>query len=230
MRAFEDHEHETWRRLYGRLDHCRAEQAHPLFAAGLDALGIGGSRIPALEDVNARLMMRTGWRGVEVSGLEDGRSFFAMLSRREFPIGNFIRDAKDLSYTPAPDVFHDMYGHLPFFADRSYADFCQRFGATATRASTTPGRLRQFERLFWFGVEFPLVETSRGRRIFGGGILSSLGESNYSLSDEPEVLPFDLEVILQQEYRIDEMQRRLFVLDRPETLYGCLEAAAAMLD
>lgn len=117
-----------------------------------------------------------------------------------------------------------MYGHLPFLADRDYAAFCERFGHAAREHATTPERLREFERLFWFGVEFPLVDTAHGRRIFGGGILSSFGESNYALSAEPEVLAFDLEVIRRQEYRIDEMQRRLFVLDRPETLYGCLDA------
>ena len=224
MKTFDPTEHDTWRRLHARLDHCRRAQAHPLFTAGLDALGIGGDAIPDLDAVNRRLGALTGWRGVEVAGLEDGRSFFAMLARREFPIGAFIRDAKDLSYTPAPDVFHDMYGHLPFLADREYAGFCERFGHAAGDFATTPERLRHFERLFWFGVEFPLVETAAGRRIFGGGILSSFGESNHALSPEPEVLPFDLEVIRGQEYRIDEMQRRLFVVDRPETLYGCLDA------
>jgi len=224
MRTFTEPEHDTWRRLYARLERCRREQAHPLFAEGLAALGIDGARIPDLAVVNARLSALTGFRGVPVAGLEDGQSFFAMLARREFPIGAFIRDAKDLAYTPAPDVFHDMYGHLPLFADRAYADFCQHFGAVATRYATTPERLRELERVFWFGVEFPLVETPRGRRIFGGGILSSLSESDYALSSGPEVLPFDVAIVRRQEYRIDEIQRRLFVADRPEALYGCLAA------
>ncbi len=227
MRAFGATEHETWRRLYGRLAACRAEQAHPLFVAGLAALGIDGERIPELAAVNARLGALTGWRGVPVEGLEDGRSFFALLARREFPIGAFIRDAKDLSYTPAPDVFHDLYGHLPLFADRAYADFCQRFGALAAPHAADPRRLRELERLFWFGVEFPLVETPSGRRIFGGGILSSFGESGYALSSEPEVLPFDPARIRQNDYRIDVMQTRLYVLDRPEQLYGCIDGYVA---
>jgi phenylalanine-4-hydroxylase len=168
--------------------------------------------------------MLTGWRGVPVVGLEDGASFFAMLARREFPVGNFIRDERDLSYTPAPDVFHDLYGHLPLLADAAYADFCWRFGVSAMRFGDTPERLLAYERLFWFGVEFPLIESAEGRRIFGGGILSSSGESDYALGPEPEVLPFDLGIIRRQAYRIDLMQTRLFVLDRPETLYGCLPA------
>ncbi len=229
MRAFSELEHDTWRRLYERLGECRARQAHPLFVRGLEALGITGESIPRLDEVNARLMALTGWRGVPVTGLEDGRSFFALLAERCFPIGAFIRDAKDLSYTPAPDVFHDMYGHLPLFADPDYAAFNEAFGKVASRHAHDPVRLRQFERLYWFGLEFPLIETPQGRRIFGGGILSSFGESNYALSGEPEVLPFSLELIRDQEFRIDQMQTRLFVLDRPETLYGGLAQFEAML-
>ena len=229
MRDFSAAEHDTWRQLYARLEPCRRELAHPMFVAGLAALGIDGERIPALADVNARLFARTGWRGVPVTGLEDGRSFFRLLARREFPIGAFIRDARDLSYTPAPDVFHDMYGHLPLFADEDYADFCQRFGALAERHVDDPQKLVELERLFWFGVEFPLVETPAGRRIFGGGILSSFGESHYALSPEPEVLPFDAEVIRQQPYRIDVMQSRLFVVSAPDALYQSIEPYVAAM-
>ncbi|MBL8785727.1 MAG: phenylalanine 4-monooxygenase [Deltaproteobacteria bacterium] len=227
MRAFDATEHETWRRLYERLEHCRKAQAHPMFAAGLARLGIAGDGIPTLDDVNARLDALTGWRGVPVSGLEDGRSFFALLAERRFPIGAFIRDARDLSYTPAPDIFHDMYGHLPLFADPAYADFCHRFGVVASRHADDAVKLRRFERLFWFGVEFPLVEVPHGElrelRIMGGGILSSFGESSYALSGEPEVRRFDLLEIRDREYRIDEMQRVLYAVSHPETLYGCLE-------
>lgn len=231
MRAFDATEHATWSRLYERLEHCRAAQAHPMFSDGLSRLGIGPEGIPRLDDVNARLDALTGWRGVPVSGLEDGRSFFALLAERRFPIGAFIRDAKDLSYTPAPDVFHDLYGHLPLFADAAYADFCHRFGVVASRHAADPTRLRRFERLFWFGVEFPLVEVAELRelrelrelKIMGGGILSSYGESSYALSGEPERRPFDLAEIRDREYRIDEMQRVLYVLPHPEALYGCLE-------
>jgi phenylalanine-4-hydroxylase len=224
LRDFTPAEHDTWRALFARLAHCRAHLAHPSFNDGLARLAITGERIPSLDAVNDRLMALTGWRGVPVTGLEDAKSFFTLLARREFPIGAFIRDAKDLSYTPAPDVFHDMYGHLPLFADPDYADFNQRIGQLAARFVDDPLQLRRFERFYWFSLEFPLIETTRGRRIFGGGILSSFGESAYALSSEPEVLPFDLAVIRDQEYRIDIMQPRLFVLDRPETLYSSLPA------
>lgn len=222
MRHFTPAEHDTWRALFARLSHCRANLAHPQFNDGLQALGITGECIPSLAAVNERLFALTGWRGVPVTGLEDASSFFRLLANREFPIGAFIRDAKDLSYTPAPDVFHDMYGHLPLFADPAYADFNHRIGQLATRYLEDPLQLRRFERFYWFALEFPLVETTSGRRIFGGGILSSFGESAYALSNEPETCPFDLLVIRDLEYRIDVMQPRLFVLDGPATLYSSL--------
>lgn len=224
--TFSEPEHETWRRLYTRQAKSRSDLAHPLFAQGLAQLGIGEDRIPDLATVNQRLKTLTGWRGVPVAGLEGPISFFAALARREFPIGNFIRDAADLNYTPAPDVFHDLYGHMPFFADASYARFCESFGKLALAVADDPKKLRECERVFWFGVEFPLVKTRTGRRIFGGGILSSYSESLYSMSDEPKVLPFDLARVRHQEFRIDEIQRLLFELESPEQLYACADALA----
>ncbi len=222
MRDFTPAEHDTWRALFARLEHCRTYLAHPQFNDGLQALGITGERIPSLAAVNERLFALTGWRGVPVTGLEDAQSFFRLLANRQFPIGAFIRDAKDLSYAPAPDVFHDMYGHLPLFANPAYADFNHRIGQLATRYLDDPLQLRRFERFYWFALEFPLIETTAGRRIFGGGILSSFGESAYALSNEPETGPFDALVIRDLEYRIDVMQQRLFVLDDPASLYSSL--------
>lgn len=218
--------HDTWRRLYDRLDECRRTMAHPAFAEGLAQLGITGERIPDLESVNERLGLRTGWRGVPVKGLEGPVEFFAALARREFPVGDFIRSAEDLNYTPAPDVFHDLYGHLPLLADPDYACFCERFGREASTFAGDASRLREYERLFWFGVEFPLVETRAGRRIFGGGILSSYGESYFALGPEPVVLAFDWDAMRRREFEIDEMQRTLFVLREPAELYR--QAACAV--
>ena len=221
IKQFDAQEHSTWKTLYGRLEHCRQHQAHPLYAEGIRRLDMPADRIPPLDEINKRLKDATGWQGVPVQGLEGPESFFAGLKDRRFPIGNFIREPTDLSYTPAPDIFHDLYGHLPFFMDPDYGDFCQRFGAKAAGYFDRPDLLRQFERVFWFGVEFPLIRTEQGVRIFGGGILSSWSESNYALSDEPEVLPFDLEQMRRREYRIDEIQKTLFVLNEPGQLYAC---------
>ncbi len=229
FRTFTAEEHRTWSRLFDNLGHCRKHQAAPLFAEGVKALGMVSASIPNLNSVNEKLQALTGWKGVAVRGLEDNESFFAALARKEFPIGNFIRDAADLNYTPAPDVFHDLYGHLPFFAAQPYADFCEEFGVRASRYATDSLAIELWGRLFWFGVEFPLVETKSGRRIFGGGILSSFGESNYALSDAPEVQPFDLQAIVRKTYRIDQFQTTLYCLQDAQQLYDCLPAYESLV-
>jgi phenylalanine-4-hydroxylase len=229
FRRFTDSDHQTWGRLYRGLADNRAQQAAPLFSEGLEQLGIGPSHIPELDAVNRKLEPLTGWKGVAVEGYEDGESFYPALARREYPIGNFIRDARDISYTPAPDVFHDLYGHLPFFANRRYADFCAEYGRLAARHLGNPSRLRLYERFFWFTVEFALIDTSAGRRIFGAGLLSSKGESDYALGTRPHVAPFDIGTIVRQEFQIDRFQDRLFVLKDEEQLYGCLDQLEAVI-
>ncbi len=146
------------------------------------------------------------------------------MSERKFPIGNFIRDAQDVNYTPAPDVFHDLYGHMPFFVNEEYANFCHEFGQRASKYCDNQQAMDLWGRLFWFGVEFTIIQTPNGVKIFGGGILSSYGESNYCLSNEPEVLPFDVNSIIDRSYKIDEFQKTIFILTSPEQLYNCLPA------
>lgn len=224
QKTFTPTEHATWRQLFLNLEHCRAEQATPMFTAGVRALGITADAIPDISTVNARLRDLTGWCGVPVHGLEENGSFFAGLAERKFPIGNFIRDSRDINYTPAPDIFHDLYGHMPFFADKKYAEFCAEFGRRAAPYAANAKAMDLWGRLFWFGVEFPLIATPKGRRIFGGGILSSFGESNYVLSSEPEVRPFNLGEIVDRNYKIDEFQKTVFCLENEDQLYSCLPA------
>lgn len=222
FRTFSDRERETWRVLFNNLADNRRTLAHPIFPEGLRQLGIHGGEIPDLDDVNRRLAHLTGWRGVPVTGLEAGDSFYPALARREFPIGNFIRDRDSLGYTPAPDIFHDLYGHIPFYANADYAAFCESYGKMACNYIHRPECLQRLERFFWFTIEFALSETAAGRRIFGAGILSSRDESIYSLSEKPTVLPFDPAVICAQDYRIDQIQPVLFVLQSPAQLYRSL--------
>lgn len=228
FKSYSKAEKDTWRTLFSNLISCQGELAHPIFAEGLEKLGIG-PELPDMDEVNRKLRMLTGWQGAAVTGLDGPEVFFDKLRHKLFPIGNFIREATDLNYTPAPDVFHDLYGHMPFFADQKFADFCLEFGQTACRYLDQPRKLRQFERLFWFGVEFPLVLVDGKKKIFGGGILSSHSECYYSVSDKPDVQPFDLRVIRDQEYRIDVIQNRLFILENPDQLYGCLSKFCEIL-
>lgn len=214
---------QTWRMLFSRLDDIRPRVAHPLFVEGLAKLGMTNEKIPSLKEVNSRLKALTGWQAVPVEGLESGESFYPALARREFPVGNFIRDRQDLGYTPAPDIFHDLYGHVPFFVDQNYAEFCQQYGELYLRHIAFPERRLQLERFFWFTIEFGLIDLKGlGRRIFGGGILSSLSECQHSLSAEVTVTPFTIAEICAQDYRIDIMQPKLFVLQSEDQLYQSL--------
>ena len=229
FKNFSEEDHATWKRLFERLDYSRQFQAHPLFTKGVASLHIPTDRVPDINEINVNLSAATGFRGVPVEGLEDARSFFEALADKTFPIGNFLRDAQDLNYTPAPDIFHDLYGHLPLLADPDYAAFTQRFGLLALEHGRTPEILRQFERLYWFGVEFPLVKTPDGQRIFGGGILSSYGECNYAISSVPKVAPFDVDVIRHLDYRIDTFQETLFLMDSPAQLYQSADRLVSLI-
>jgi phenylalanine-4-hydroxylase len=225
LKAFTPIEHQTWGELFCRLESARKNQIVSEFSDGIAALAIDSTGVPDLNKVNQILQKKTGFNGIAVTGHEDPRSFFPLLAEKKFPIGNFIRDAQDINYTPAPDVFHDLYGHLPFFIDPDYANFCQEFGRRAACYIDRPELLRQWERLFWFGLEFALLEDKSSpakKRIWGAGIASSLGECAYALSDQPDLRPFAIESVRNQEFRIDIMQPILFVFQNRGQLYRCL--------
>lgn len=220
--AFTARDHQTWKTLYQVQDPLRETQIVPEFSQGLKALGITAERIPDLAEVNGRLRALTGWEGVYVAGLAEAKTFFEMLAERRFPVGNFIRDTKDLSYTPAPDVFHDLYGHLPFFTIPEYARFCERFAKCALRADSAASTLSEFQAFFWFTIEFGLVKTPAGIRVFGAGIASSFKECAYALSDVPRIHPFDPDQIRRRPFRIDLLQEDLYLLESPAQLYQSL--------
>lgn len=222
-RKYTPEDHDTWRRLFERQTPLRSAQIIPEFTKGLELLGITGEQIPNLEKVNEKLYALTGWRGVLVEGLEGPDAFYKMLANKTFPVGNFIREPKDLSYTPEPDVFHDLYGHLPFYTIPEYGKFCQDFGVRGQKYLSSPEITEEFQRLFWFTAEFGLIKTSAGLRIFGAGIASSFGECAYALSETPKVINFDLNKVRNQPFRIDIMQDTLFLLESAQQLYSCLD-------
>jgi len=226
LRKFSEKEQDTWRMLYERQTPLRSQQIHPLFERGLDLLGFSPNQIPDLEETNQKLSRLTGFRGVVVDGLEGHEGFYTLLSQRQFPIGDFIRDQQDLNYTPAPDVFHDLYGHIPFYTDPLYADACQDIGQRVLKYRGQSKIIQQWERFFWFTFEFALIRRPEGLRIFGAGIASSYGECAYALDPihGPEKVPFDIEAIRNQEFRIDQMQKKLFVLDSEAQLYSSMDS------
>lgn len=205
-------EHAIWAELHGRQTRAIADCACDAFLRGLDLLQLPADRIPQLAEVSARLQRQTGWQVTAVPALIPFSEFFALLASRRFPAATFIRRREHLDYLQEPDIFHELYGHAPLLTDPDFAAFTESYGRIGLAASKED---RVFlARLYWFTVEFGLLRQPDGAlKIYGGGILSSPGETAYATSDAPRRKPFDLIEVLRTPYRIDILQPQYFVLD-----------------
>lgn len=215
---FSADEHAVWDTLFARQSAMLPGRASDAFLRGLDVLRLDRPGIPDFAALNERLMAATGWQVVAVPGLVPDDVFFDHLANRRFVSGNFIRRADQLDYLQEPDVFHDVFGHVPMLADPVFADYMQAYGKGGLR-SLGFGALHKLARLYWYTVEFGLVRENGGLRIYGAGIVSSYGESIFALDDaSPNRIGFDLERIMRTEYRIDDYQQNYFVIDSYEDL------------
>jgi phenylalanine-4-hydroxylase len=211
-------EHQVWLTLYERQAEVLQGRACDAFLHGLDALDLRGEGIPDFARVNERLGRLTGWSVVAVHGLVPDEVFFDHLANRRFPAGRFIRRPDQLDYLQEPDVFHDVFGHVPMLTDPTFADYMQAYGRGGDRAASL-GQLHNLARLYWYTVEFGLMDTAEGLRIYGAGIVSSRAESIYSLEDpRPRRIPFDLETVMRTPYRIDDLQQLYMVIPSLRTL------------
>jgi phenylalanine-4-hydroxylase len=211
-------EHEVWITLYERQTALLPGRACDAFLRGLDALDLHRSGIPDFRRINEELQRLTGWSVVAVPGLVPDDVFFDHLANRRFPAGQFIRKPDQLDYLQEPDVFHDVFGHVPMLTDPVFADYMQAYGQGGRRALSL-GRLANLARLYWYTVEFGLMETPAGLRIYGAGIVSSHAESIFALDDpSPNRLGFDLERVMRTPYRIDDFQQVYFVIPSLQTL------------
>jgi len=209
-------DHDTWRILYARQSELLKERACDEFLAGLERMSFVPSQIPALRDASRVLREATGWSVGRVPGLLHERDFFAHLAERVFPATDTIRPRHELDYTPAPDLFHDVFGHTPMITNPVFADFYQRMGQAALEARGDDRR--RMERFYWFTVEFGLIRTPCGLRVYGNGILSSYAEVQHALSDAVEKLEFDPERLTAQDYDVWHLQDRLYVIESFEQL------------
>ena len=207
---------ETWRILYSRQRALLPGRACEEYLAGLDMMAFPSERIPALCDAGRVLQRSTGWQLARIPGLLHERDFFGFLARRVFPSTDYIRPRHELDYTPAPDLFHDLFGHTPMITLPVFADFYQEIGRAAL-AAEGPNR-RRIERFYWFTVEFGLIHTEAGLRIYGNGIISSYREVQHSLTDAVAVRSFDPAQIVEQDYDVWHMQPLLFAIDSFEQL------------
>ncbi len=214
--SYTDDEHEVWKFLYNRQMGFLPNRAANEYLEGVEKLKLSSDRIPYLKDISNVFYETTGWRVARVPGLIDVEDFFRLISERIFPSTDYIRKREELDYTPAPDLFHDIFGHMPMLTNTSFANFYQKFGIASLRAN--PADRKQLETLHWFTVEFGLIKNEIGTRIYGAGVLSSLGEVQHALSDEVEVREFDVEKIIVQEYDVWHLQPILFAIESFEQL------------
>jgi phenylalanine-4-hydroxylase len=218
--AFSAADHAMWDRLFARQSDMLPGRASEAFLRGIDVLRLEKPGIPDYRDLNARLMAATGWRVVAVPGLVPDAVFFDHLASRRFPAGNFIRTPDQLDYLEEPDVFHDVFGHVPMLADPVFADYMAAYGEGGLR-SLKFDALKQLARLYWYTVEFGLIREGGALRIYGAGIVSSYAESVFALdSDSPNRIGFDLARVMRTDYRIDDFQQNYFVVDSLDQLLG----------
>ena len=211
-------DHATWHTLFERQSRLLPGRACDAFVEGLRALPIAPDRIPHFDELNVELMRRTGWQIVAVPGLVPDEVFFEHLAHRRFPAGNFIRKPEQLDYLEEPDVFHDVFGHVPMLMHPALADYMQAYGEGGLRAQRL-GVLDKLARVYWHTVEFGLVQQPDGLRLYGAGIASSATETRFALEDaSPHRLAFELERVLRTRYRIDDFQQGYFVLERLDDL------------
>lgn len=216
-------EHAVWDLLYQRQIEILQDRAAPEFLDGLTRLELSRSGIPDLARLNKALKALTGWTVVMVPHLVPDEVFFEHLANRRFPAGRFLRKRSQLDYLKEPDVFHDIFGHVPMLAHPVFADYMQAYGQGGLRAAKL-GRLKNLARLYWYTVEFGLINTPKGLRIYGAGIVSSAGESRYALDDHtPNRIGFDLLRLMRTEYEIDEYQKTYFVINSYEQLFAATQ-------
>jgi phenylalanine-4-hydroxylase len=212
-------EHAVWDFLYRRQLDILKDRADPAMLQGLEALNLNRGGIPDFSIINEELRARTGFTVVAVPGLVPDEVFFNHLANRRFPAGQFIRGRSQLDYLQEPDIFHDVFGHVPLLTNPVFADYMEAYGRGGLRAIKF-GRLKNLSALYWYTVEFGLIETPKGLRIYGAGISSSKDESIFALEDpSPNRIRFDLERVMRTSYRIDDFQQTYFVIRSYDDLF-----------
>ena len=217
--AYTQTDHQVWQQLFKRQSEILPGLACQEFLDGLNELKLGADQIPKFSETNAILKAKTGWELIAVEGLLPDLSFFEHLAARRFPVTWWIRKPHQIDYISEPDLFHDFFGHVPLLANPVFGDYLQAYGEGGVKAAGLDA-LGYLARLYWYTVEFGLIQTPQGLRIYGAGILSSKGECFYSLeSKAPNRIGFDLMRVMRTRYRIDSYQQSYFVIDAFKQLF-----------
>jgi phenylalanine-4-hydroxylase len=218
--TYTDTDHQVWAQLFERQKAVLPGRASDEFLSALAAMEMTPDRIPKFDELNPILRAATGWELVGVEGLLPELTFFDHLANRRFPVTWWIRKPDQMDYLSEPDLFHDLFGHVPLLMNPVFADYMEAYGRGGVKAhGIGEDALVNLTRLYWYTVEFGLIRQKDGLRIYGSGIVSSKGESIHCLeSDAPNRIGFDLERIMRTRYRIDTYQKTYFVIDSFEQL------------
>ncbi|MBF7072427.1 phenylalanine 4-monooxygenase [Glaciecola sp. MH2013] len=215
-------ENKRWQRLYERQIELLQGRACKEYMQGIELLNLPSNKIPQLKDIDEVLLRETGWKTAEVPALINFSDFFTLLANKEFPVATFIRSEEEFDYLQEPDIFHEIFGHCPLLTNKAFAHFTHTYGKLGLAASKEDRSY--LARLYWFTVEFGLLKSADGLRIYGGGILSSPGETHYALESElPERKSLNPIDVLRTPYRIDIMQPIYYVLDSFDDLFDISE-------
>ena len=227
IQAYENytkHDQYVWALLFDRQINQLPDLASEAYIEGVELAGLTSERIPNfITELNPCLREITGWEVVVVPGLIPVEDFFKLMANRKFPSSTWLRTEKQLDYLEEPDMFHDTFGHVPLLTNQAFCDFLAKLSKIALKYIEDEEAISQLQRLYWYTVEFGLIREGGKVKIYGGGILSSSGESQYSLfSDVPKRINYNVAEIMQTEVKIDEFQRQYFIIESYEQLYNSL--------
>jgi phenylalanine-4-hydroxylase len=220
----------VWQMLFDRQMNLLPPLASKAYFEGISAMNFNRNEIPNFNEINKLLASKTGWQVEVVAGLIPQKEFFEHLQAQKFPATTWLRKLHELDYLEEPDMFHDVFGHLPLLANQDFCDFLKAFSTISLRYIDNPTAIKLLGRLYWFTVEFGLIEKEDGLKIYGAGILSSSGESVFCLGNEPKRYEFDVEKIMLTDYYIDHFQDKYFVIKSYKQLFDSLPEIERVLE
>lgn len=228
---YQQEDHEVWSILYNRILPLISITASKAYINGLEACGFSASHVPRFETISHNLRQLTGWQIYCVPGLMDNQPFFELLAQKKFPATSWLRKKAQLDYLEEPDMFHDTFGHIPLLSNKAFAGFLEQLAAIALEHINDPYSVELLSRLYWYTVEFGLIREDGKLKIYGAGILSSKGESEYSVfSPVPKRIDYDIETIFATPYIKDKYQQQYFVIESYQQLFNSIPAIKEQLE
>jgi phenylalanine-4-hydroxylase len=222
--AYTDEQHAVWAELVGRVHPNVQKHAAREYLEGFEIIGLQPDRLPNLAEISKRLGPRTGWSSTPVSGFLPAPAFFEMLANRLFPTTTWLRSRESLEYTPEPDIFHDVFGHVPMHAHRIFGDFLEHYGRVCAGAGDQT-ILEKLGRLFWYTVEFGLIRQDGEIKVYGSGVISSAGECQNVVNGGCAIHNFSLDEVINTPVKVDELQKILFAVNSFDQIYEAMHEA-----